>query len=84
MELLKYSFLAIGFTIIYPIENVRVRMGGEIGRDRIYRSIKDCIRKMRKTEGVSSFFRGFALSLPLILLQYGASLNIYNYLIKHK
>jgi hypothetical protein len=76
--------LIVGFTLIYPIENVRMRMGGEVERDRIYKNIKDCIRKMRKTEGVSSFFRGFALSLPLIVFQYGAAENCYKYLIGHK
>lgn len=81
MEIAKYSVLGIAYTIIYPFENARVRMGADIERSRVNRNIRDCMSKMRKVEGTSSFYKGFALSLPFTILQYSAAINIYKYLL---
>lgn len=63
VALFKGLGLAIGYAVVFPFENARVRMGADIERDRVYRNIRDCLDKMKKTEGKSSFYRGFSLSL---------------------
>lgn len=56
-------------------------MGADIERSRVNKNVRDCMSKMRKVEGKSSFYKGFALSLPFTLLQYSAAINIYKYLL---
>jgi hypothetical protein len=74
--------LSLGYLLVYPFENVRMRMGSEVEKNRIYTNFQDCLSKMRKYEGASSFFRGLALSLPLTLLNYTAAITVYNYLVE--
>jgi hypothetical protein len=43
-------------------------MGADVENQRVYRNLRDCTKKMSKVEGKSSFFKGYALSLPYFLL----------------
>lgn len=72
-----YVFLGIGYSLVYPLENIRVRMGADVERLKVYAGTRDCADKMRKIEGVKSFYRGFALALPHLMLQYGLTTHLY-------
>lgn len=77
---IKALVLAIGYGMVYPFENVRVRMGADVERDRVYTGVRDCLAKMRKVEGKGVFYRGFGLSLVYIEMQYFLATEMYRYL----
>ena len=53
-------------------------MCADIERNRVYSGIRDCMDKMKKVEGNRSFYRGFSLALPHLMLQYGLTTQIYS------
>lgn len=71
----------MSYILVYPLENVRLRMGADVGRDRVYRTPRDCLGKMKKVEGRFSSYKGFIVSAPYIMLKYSMGPFIYTYLV---
>jgi hypothetical protein len=72
----------VGFIqgLLYPFDNIRLRMGADIESIRIYEGLADCYRKMRKFEGIKSFYRGFMLNYLYVAGQGALASSIFYYL----
>ena len=59
-----------GYMLIYPLENVNLRMSVDLEQDRYYSNIRDCIKKIKKHEGAKALYRGFGVASLHLLSQY--------------
>eukprot|EP00347_Sterkiella_histriomuscorum_P014908 403359055 len=60
----------------YPLLFVIIRMQADAGtttKNREFIGIRDCVRKIHKTEGISAFYRGFKVCMSGCFFKYGLS-----------
>lgn len=70
--------------LIYPLENLKLRMAADLEEERYYSNIRDCIKKVKKHEGNRAFYRGFTVASIHLMSQYFLIQTLIEQYKKHK
>ena len=65
----------------YPLDFARTRLAVDTGRrkaEREFTGIKDCMKKVWRADGIPGLYRGFAISLPAMILYRGTYFGLYD------
>eukprot|EP00347_Sterkiella_histriomuscorum_P007218 403349809 len=72
---------ALQIFLMYPFSFVQTRLQADVGTtpiNREFRGIRDCVRKIYKTEGTQSFYRGLTVSLSGVFVYRALYFGMYD------
>lgn len=70
MKILNFGFATVGYFLTYPLEVVNIRMSAEVDGQRFYTNTRQCLAKIRKTEGIKAIYKGFFWAYSVFTLQF--------------
>ena len=67
--------------ILYPLDFIRTRLATDVGKDkknREFKNLSDCIKKIYKKEGMKGYYKGMAIALPSIFVYRSLFFGLYD------
>jgi len=64
--------------IVYPLDFARTRLASDVGKEREFTGIMDCLTKTAKNGGVGALYQGFGVSVQGIIIYRGTYFGCYD------
>jgi len=64
--------------IVYPLDFARTRLASDVGKEREFTGLVDCISKTAKAGGVGALYQGFGVSVQGIIVYRGTYFGCYD------